>query len=186
MVPRNDTGKTGPARYSLLAAGLLLAGFWGAPGMAATGSMVECSGISGQLSDDGNDRNPLSFEVVDHIAAIDAVTPGDDLEPAPEVSEAPAPVLYLTPRVASILRDVFGSDIDGVPASDESQAEDRITDKAASVERKNGAVAPIADSADRTDSSDASDSDEITAPMSLIEQSEEVRRFQQQMYRTDI
>ena len=172
-----QTGKVRKSWYAALAGVGLLVSAWSVPGLAATGSVVDCSELTGNPQRFEIKRDALSFEPVDHIATEEHSTTADAIDVAPESAETPTPVLYLTPRVASILRNVFGSEIDGVDTS-------AGTETAASVdELTREPDAPIADSAD---SADLGDGDEIVPPATLLDKSEDVRRFQQQMYRTDI
>ncbi len=179
MGPRQQTGKAGMSWCGMLAGTIMLAGVASTSAIAATDPMVDCVQISGNLEDFDNEPAALSVDVVDHITTAKPVTSGDALNASPESTVTPTPVLYLTPRVASILRDVFGSDVDGHEAGDAVTA-DKL---AAKDEFDPPAVAPIAERVDRADSGDA---EEITPPDSLIERSEKIRPFRQQMYRTDI
>ncbi len=174
MGPREQTGKAELSWFAALAGALLLSGVWSVPGLAATSSLAECDGLSAELADPSLSPDMLTIDVVDHIAANEPASADDAIDASPANPAAPVSVLYLTPRVASILRDVFGSDIDGVETAADADELDVDTD---------AARAPIAESVENTDVNDAG---EITPPVSLIEQSEDIRRFQQQMYRTDI
>jgi len=106
--------------------------------------------------------NTLTLNVVDHVPvdqdAKDAgtfltVRPGTDFE---------APVLFLTPRVTSILRDVFG-------ATTEGQAPDEPEQQSSS---------PLADSEEQVKPRNVP-TDEVHEPIDLP-------LYQRQMYRTDI
>ena len=171
---REQTGKVGKSWYAALAGVGLLVCAWSVPGLAATDSMVDCGELTGNAESFEIRHDALSFEPVDHIATEEHSATADAIDVAPESVETPTPVLYLTPRVAAILRNVFGSEIDGIDTS-------TGTETAASVdELTREPDAPIADSADLVDG------EEIVPPATLLERSEDARRFQQQMYRTDI
>jgi hypothetical protein len=70
-------------------------------------------------------------------------------------------VLFLTPRVATILHGVFDTDSDAATADDES----------------------IADAPAPSEQFEATDK---LAPVTLIDRAAEIPRFQRQMYRKDI
>lgn len=179
MLARLQTGPAGLSWYAVLAAAVAVA--WSTPGIAATDSVVECESLSGPLTGPSISPHALSLEVVDHIAT-ETESPADDSRAAPEeISETTTPVLYLTPRVASILRDVFGADVDGLkqPADDN----ERAAEESPPVGHDNPTVAPIAE---RTENAEPVDGEEIAAPIDLIDEDEDIRRFQPEMYRTDI
>lgn len=175
MVSAKQTGKAGVSWYAVLAAGLAVASAYSTPSIASTDSVVECEQIGGQGTSADIGPPALSFEAVDHIATEDPGVVETPIDTPQETSETPTPVLYLTPRVASILRDVFGSEIEGSsrPIPNPSKHEARSTE-------------PVAPIADRTESSDAPESEEISHPVPLIDEAEDLRRFKPEMYRTDI
>lgn len=171
---RKQAGGVRKSWYAALAGAALLVSAWSVPGLAATDSLIDCNELAGNPERFEINRDALSFAPVDHIATEEHRATDGPIDVAPESSETPTPVLYLTPRVASILRDVFGSEIDGIDTSVATDSSDELTREP---------DAPIADS---TDGADLVDGEEIVPPATLLERSDDVQRFQQQMYRTDI
>lgn len=175
MVSAKKTGKAGVSWYAVLATGLVVASVYSTPGIASTDSVVECEQIGGERRSADIGPHTLSFEAVDHIAGEEPGVVETPIDTPQETSETPTPVLYLTPRVASILRDVFGSEIEDAskpgPTADNNEA------------RSSEPVAPIAE---RIESSDTPESEEISHPVPLMDEAADLRRFKPEMYRTDI
>lgn len=88
---------------ALLMAGLMCGG----TAVGATTTKADCGTFSKSVTQRENPVEALSINLVDHAriekkdAAIDA------LEASAANSESAAPFLYLTPRVASVLQDIF-------------------------------------------------------------------------------
>jgi len=186
-----------PGRRQILLGALLLGVSFGASSAfaasghdLATGAHASRSLVSSQATDDDYPagRRDLDISVVD-LSADDKSTFGkatlDELELAREPlssdADSQAPLLFLGPRVATQVRDVFGDD----EADDASRLIDEPTGSAASAPRAEVPMAPLADSSDILKSVspviDAS-VDPATAddsPYSAI-------RIYREMYRTDI
>ena len=146
-----------PKRYIITGLSVLAAAVMsGAPGHAATNSVVPCDQVGRNLQSLDVPVNTLPLDVVDH-APLDTA----DLDEPRVESESAAPILDLTPRVKNILRDVFDM-------SDEELAED---------------TPPLPSSSPLADSDEASDEAE---PIEVEVERGDLPRFQQQMYRTDI
>ncbi len=116
-----------------------------------------------------------SLEVKAESLSLDMADPAaddeqDDLD-VPLDSDPVAPVLRLTPRVATILREVFGPDVLAAPEAG-TAADDNGQDSDTP-----GKISPI-----------ASESASATAAPDLGDEKSNfyVPRFQRQMYRTDI
>jgi hypothetical protein len=164
------------ARQRLLCAAIIGTAFlavWSASASAAVNALTSCDQVA---------REMQSLEVVaDPLVAV--LVDLSDLEQSPEDSvrspETVAPLLFLAPRVASILDDVFGdsefADADQT-ADDAASAQGR--DQHSLNEKEREATSPVA--------GNVSSSDVSQPPSSLYEQAAILPRFQRQMYRTDI
>jgi hypothetical protein len=141
---------------SVLAAALML----NATAFAASGSLDPC---------DQADRNLKSLEVPVAALTVDVVdhVPTDPAAIAEQsaITDPAAPILYLTPRVTNILRDVFGTMTDKLPLE---SANERPQQPSSS---------PLADSDKKSDAIEPAESEDETSALP---------RFQQQMHRTDI
>ncbi len=144
------------AGCAALAATLVLSVGWSSTALGATSSLVPCDQVARDLTSLDVAVDALSVNLVDHVTT--ELEPGS-FETESDATDTLAPLLYLTPRVATILRDVFA------PAT-ENQALD--------VEEEIQ-TSPLADSDDETSPVDAAQEREIALP-----------RFQRQMFRTDI
>jgi len=145
------------SRLSLLGSLSLLAIGWCAVSLAASNSIAPCDAVGKDLRSLEIPVNELNADTVDHMPASGGM---DDTLDARSVDSAnAAPRLFLTPRVASILREVFGADSDSDVAMD-------ITDD--------------------VDTEDRAPSQETLAPVTLIDEAAETPRFQRQMFRKDI
>lgn len=159
-----DTSPPGSRRLLLGAAVgclALLATAWSSPGLAAARTSVGCDKVTQDLHSLDIDR--LAIEVVD--LSDESEAPGK----ADELADSVAPLLFLTPRVATILADVFGdSDETGAVKDSKADPEERKTAEPA--------TSPVVDNASAPDMD--------AAPM--YENAAILPRFQRQMYRTDI
>jgi hypothetical protein len=107
------------------------------------------------------------------IELVDLSDVSKSPETADKLAESVAPLLFLTPRVASILQDVFG-DSDKA----EAVAAPGTVQPAAKTDERAVPTSPVVDNVN---------SPEIAEPVSpLYENAAILPRFQQQMYRTDI
>jgi hypothetical protein len=93
-------------------------------------------------------------------------------ESADNLTESVAPLLFLTPRVASILADVFGD-------SDSTRQVANATPAKAEPEQQKPASSPVVGNANAEDRAAP-----VVSPM--YEHAAILPRFQRQMYRTDI
>ena len=152
---RAGTLATALAGITLLSTG------WCATALGASSSLVPCDEAGTDLKSLEVAVSELTVNVVDHMTTRGDAATGEVLDPAAGASDSAAPVLFLTPRVATILRGVFDTDSDAATADDESNAD---------------APAPSAQS-------EATDK---LAPVTLIDRAAEIPRFQRQMYRKDI
>lgn len=143
---------------------VLAAGFSGSA-LAATNANIDCGRDSSFIDD--NATTELSVNVVD-LSKVKGETdferPRDASEDADDTSLAP--LLYLAPRVESILDDVF----------DENAVEE--LDAAASTDAESS-MAPIAESAQPSAEEPKAEVQELDIAPALL-------RIQREMYRTDI
>ncbi len=141
---------------SVLAAALML----NATAFAASGSLDPCDQAARNLKSLEVPVAALTVDVVDHVPTDPAA-----IDDQSAVTDPAAPILYLTPRVTNILRDVFGTTTEQLPLE---SADERPQQASSS---------PLADSVEKSDAVEAAEVEDETSAMS---------RFQQQMYRTDI
>ncbi len=148
-----DFAKTG---YAAVAVTLVLSAGWSTTALGATSSLVPCDQVARNLTSLEVTVEALSVDMVDHVVNELETGSFESIESEADATDTMAPFLYLTPRVATILRDVF--------------APDQSLDSDEDVQ-----TSPLADSVIETRSVDATEEDKIDLP-----------RFQRQMYRTDI
>ena len=108
------------AALATLAAALLST--WSGAALSASWSSDDC-----QQTMNDNDSVASIAELtpsrVDHVAIEPRLTSADDVSLAtPATEEYHTPFLYLSPRVASVLRDIFGDAAPVDPANDDSPA----------------------------------------------------------------
>lgn len=139
---------------SVLAATLML----NATARAASSPANPCELAGRDLKSLAVPADALTVDLVDHVptdpAAIDEQSAVADPDPV-------APILYLTPRVTNILRDVFGMSAADLPAETPEQT----------------SSSPLADSDENSDAAE---------PAEAAPETNDLSRFQQQMFRTDI
>jgi hypothetical protein len=140
----------------------LLIAVWSSPGLAAAHAAVGCDRTAQDLK--SLDVDQLRIEVVDLSDVSGSPESSDNL------TESVAPMLFLTPRVASILEDVFG---------DGARQVTKATPAKAEPEPQKPASSPVVDNASAEDSAEP-----VASPM--YEHAAILPRFQRQMYRTDI
>jgi len=151
---RRSTRGFTKAGYAVVAATLVLSAGWSTAALGATSSLLPCDQVARDLTSLEVTVAALSIDLVDHVTTeLDSAK----LAIESDTTDSMAPLLYLTPRVATIMRDIFAS-------AANNQSLDR---------NKNLQASPLADRVEETQS--AADEIEIDLP-----------RFQRQMYRTDI
>lgn len=166
MEPNNSIegfarSQAGICRFALA----LLACSWGATAFGASSLNIDCDrSANGYLSRSAA-SDELSVSMVDLTADDSTVGLERSIDDAVDADESIAPLLYLAPRVASILDDVFDEDKSAagpIPATQKPS------------------VAPMADSADEPAVK------QHDVENSLIEVHPALMRIQREMYRTDI
>jgi len=171
------TAKTIESRRSLiritLIAVFLLAGALLSSAARAANEVIDCDRLASDLRSLDVPATELPLDDIDHMTSDPArnlvvLDAAELLEQA-----APAPVLLLTPRVASIMREVF----DALPviAIDDGTVDDASGTDAELAELPPGIEAPQRPLAVFPGDRDADDDDGRLIP-----------KFQRQMYRTDI
>jgi len=165
------TSRPTPRRATVAAAGALLLAA-ASLASAASSSIGDCGRMARHLQSLDVDHEALSLAGVEHMVVDEQrnfdVPPGAPILDADVVS----PVLRLTPRVASILREVFGSEII-VTVEDAGTADDTTEDASSTppLAREESAAPPPGAAAPGL----RDDSGHRYMP-----------RFQRHMYRTDI
>lgn len=157
------------AARSLLTAVLVAGVGWSASALGATTNKSDCDAHVRPAEVLESPLAALSINPVDHVT-IDAENSAiDELETDQADSDRAAPYLYLTPRVASVLRDIFDFAPDDRQPDPESQ-EDAVS-------------SPLAEAEDDTN---------VTRfryealPSPAVEEEHDLPLLQRQMFRTDI
>ena len=144
----------------VLAASLLLC----SASFAASPSIVPCDQDSRDLKSLEVPASALTVGNVDHAAVDPTEANPDAIDEQKSVTDSVAPILYLTPRVTNIVRDVFGATGEELPQE-------------SALQPSTSPVAPVADADQKTENTEAAD---------VENESSDLPRFQQQMYRKDI
>jgi hypothetical protein len=144
----------------VLAATLLLS----SASFAASPSIVPCDQVSRDLKSLEVPATALTVDRVDHAHADPVAANPDSIDERTSVTDSVAPILYLTPRVTNIVRDVFGTTSEELPEQ-------------TALQRSTSPGAPMADADQKAEKTESSDVENETS---------DLPRFQQQMYRKDI
>ena len=176
-VPLDRSENASGRRHVPFLAILVLGGAWCSTALGATGSMAACDRTADLRSLDVP-ASDLSANVVGHIA----VEPGNANDESPNArppqAESTAPILYLAPRVAVILQNVFSAVAIETPPLDSRDSTQSLATE--SVSQDESPLSPVAGDASQTDSS------ELINPASAGAEVEDTPHFQRQMFRTDI
>lgn len=168
MEAQDQAGRPSIAWHITLT-GVVLLGWSAAFG--ATSFETDCDEVSRDLQRLEITMDELEVDAVDHMAVTEDVVDRQSLDTTEAAVGAAAPVLYLTPRVATILREVFGTSVDDGTGQEANEAPAEL---------------PVAEESEADDVAADPESAELTAPVTLIDQSEELPQFQRQMFRKDI
>ena len=106
--PNTATFTTGTG---LVAAALILIGTWSPQAFSASWSKSDCPEASDEIQPEMT-LDDLALDPVDHPVIDPTSREIDEIDAAGAASEQVTPFLYLAPRVASVLKDVFGEDRD--------------------------------------------------------------------------
>ena len=176
-VPPDRSENASAGRHIPFLAVLVLGAAWCATALGATGSTTACDRTA-DLRSLEVPVSDLSANVVGHIP----VEPGNDndepLNALPAQAGPAAPILYLAPRVAEILQNVFSAVVIETPPLDSPDPAQSFAPE--SLSQDESPLSPVAGDASRPNSS------ELIDPASAGAEVEAVPRFQRQMFRTDI
>lgn len=129
---------------------------------AASTTVMPCEQVGRDLKSLKVPVTALTLDTVDHVP-VDRDAGDPSTFPAERLSsDFEAPVLFLTPRVTNILRDVFGVTAEAPPPGSDHKSS-----------------SPLADSEEKAESGIAAATDEVNESIDLP-------HYQRQMYRTDI
>jgi hypothetical protein len=157
------------AATSWLTAVVIASAGWGASALGATTNKADCDAYSSPAEILESPLAALSINPVDHVT-IDAENSAiDELETDQADRESAAPFLYLTPRVASVLRDIFDFARDDQSLDSEAE-EDAVSSPLAEVE----------------DDANGKINRYEALPQPAIEEEHDLPLLQRQMFRTDI
>lgn len=156
------------AARRLLTAIVVATAGWGATATATT-NKTDCDSYTSRAETFESPLAAFSLNAVDHVTIDGETAAIDDLENDQESSERAAPFLYLTPRVASVLRDIFDL------ASDEQSVESDTQEDAAS--------SPLAEIENQPNSTEFGYE---ALPEAAAEDEHDLPLLQRQMFRTDI
>lgn len=162
--------RTAHLRVAALTAIIVLCAGWSASALSATTTSVECDDLIRDLRSLESPAEPLSATKVDLASAEPIAADIELLDARTAHSETAAPFLFLTPRVASVLRDIF----------DISQ---EIWDLDVNSEPSSS---PVAETGDAELIPDISELLDQTDPAGSTENAIDLPLFQQRMFRTDI
>ena len=162
--------RTAYHRIAALTAIMTLCAGWSASALSATTTTVECDNLIRDLRSLESPSEPLSASKVDHVPLEAIAADIELLDAQTAASETAAPFLFLTPRVASVLRDIF--DI-----SQEIWDIDKNSKPASS---------PVAETGDAELIPDISELLDQTDPAGSTDNAIDLPLFQQRMFRTDI
>lgn len=151
-----------------VATALLLGSVWSAPLLAAANAAPDCDRLARGLKNLETPAEVLNVTAVDHAATAEVAATNDDTDELTiNIGDSATPLLYLSPRVASLSRNVF-------EAGRESLAPNSAPSSLHS--------SPVAE-ADKANVT----RDEIEDSNSMSpEEKLELPLFQREMYRTDI
>ena len=173
-VPSDHSENAPGGRHIPFLAILVLGGAWCSTALGATGSTTSCDRTA-DLRSLEVPISDLSANVVGHIAVEPGNANDESLNARPAQAESTAPILYLAPRVAVILQNVFSAVAIETPPLDFPDPAQSIATE--SLSQDESPLSPVAGDAPQADSS------ELIDPAAEVEG---VPRFQRQMFRTDI
>ena len=173
-LPSQNIGATVSSAVGFAASVVLGCG-WSIAASAATNLVVNCQEFGDSLQSLDAPASELSISLVDLPDNDADLGLAEPLDTAGANSDSTVPYLYLTPRVAAMLREVF---------DDDARNDDATLWQELAQENGGGKqgipVPPVAEG----------NSDRSTLPTldetDLSDPSEAMPRFQRQMYRTDI
>jgi len=165
---KSSNPRQGLPNIAIVATLLLLAGI-NSTALGASDPAVNCDRDVRKLTSLDVADESLLVNTVDHTSDIGDTTGLDVIDSRIDIDNSPAPYLYLTPRVANLLRDVFRS----------------VEKTALSTDRDPVQSSPLADHVEADIEKEPGHGDKVV-PVVGLEEDEVVPSFQQQMYRKDI
>ncbi len=162
--------KKSPGAGKIASAAILILLGLSSAGFAATINRADCDLISRAVYLPANDRqfDASKLHPIDHVAIQDSAADIESLNSADSLgSDAATPFLYLTPRVASALREIFDSPENEASNSDEDSV----------------ISSPVAGTDDVSETIELLDESTITES---IDDEFDRLILQRQMFRTDI
>lgn len=176
-VPLDHSENASGRRHIPFLAILVLGGAWCSPALGATASTAACDRTADLRSLDVP-VSDLSANIVGHIAVEPGNANDESLNADPAQAESTAPILYLAPRVAVILQNVFSAVAIETPPLDSRDSTQSFATE--SLPQDESPLSPVAGDASQSDSS------ELIDPASAGAEVEAIPHFQRQMFRTDI
>ncbi|MEQ8205565.1 MAG: hypothetical protein RIA65_05260 [Woeseia sp.] len=169
---------SGPGhRARLTAIALFASAIFGQSALAATDSFFDCDQLASELRSLEVPANVLPLETVDHVPVDDSDQLSASLESDLNHADAVAPILLLTPRVATIMRKVFDTNLLDDESVADKEHNTQLQKKRPTASSPPLVSAPAAPAANNSLTGERS-TDSSNNPY--------VPRFQRQMYRTDI
>jgi len=176
-VPLDHSENASGRRHIPFLAILVLGSTWCSTALAATGSTAACDRTA-DLRSLEVPVSDLSANIVGHIAVEPGNANDESLDARPAQAESTAPILFLAPRVAVILRNVFSAVAIETPPLDSRDPTQSFATE--SLSQDESPLSPVAGDVSQTDSS------ELIDPASAGAELEATPHFQRQMFRTDI
>jgi hypothetical protein len=161
-------------RIAGLAATFALCAGWSASALSATTTSIECDDLIRDLRSLEIPTETLSVTTVDHVSIEPISSDIELLDAQSASSETAAPFLFLTPRVASVLRDIFEVPREQLPDQDEASETTSSPFVNTLETAESNHIPDISELLDQSDPAGTTDN-EINLPL-----------FQQRMFRTDI
>lgn len=144
---------------------------------AATDNFFDCDQLASELRSLEVPATVLPLETVDHGTASDAEQLSASLDSDLDTTDAVAPILLLTPRVATIMRKVFDANL-----LEDDSATEKKAEIPAATNRPTASSPPLVSAPAVPPANDS-----LTGESSTDSSNNQyVPRFQRQMYRTDI
>lgn len=177
-VPLDHSENASGRRHIPFLAILVLGGAWCSPALGATASTAACDRTVDLLRSLDVPVSDLSANVVGHITVEPGNANDESLNAGAEQAQSTAPILYLAPRVAVILQNVFSAVAIETPPLDSRDSTQSFATE--SLSQDESPLSPVAGDASQSDSS------ELIDPASAGAEVEAIPHFQRQMFRTDI
>lgn len=173
-LPSQNIGAMASSTVGLAAIALLGCG-WSVAAAGATNLIVNCQNFADTLQSLDAPASELSISLVDLPNSHADLGLAEPLDAAAAVANATVPYLYLTSRVAAMMREVFDDDVRDSHATHWQKIEQEIGAGKQAIP-----APPIVEGNTDRSSLPTLEETALSAP------SDTIPRFQRQMYRTDI